>query len=267
MDKQERTLNVVAALNSYTNGILPSHKLLDEVCEFFDFIKDEELDDADKRFLLYLSNKVGVPQYYDILNKFNTNYVFSIEDENIGLNTISSLLYESSLYTDESSKLHKFQMDILNLFEKGKQNRFFLSASTSFGKTHLVYEVIKKIQYKNIVLIFPSIALLTENLSKIKEGKIIFPIDYKIHTLSEIDNEYGENNIFIFTPERFLSFLDKNIHPPTLDFIFVDEVYKIDNGYIIDDEAKENERDVAYRMAIFYGLSKYSNIDLLLAEG
>jgi hypothetical protein len=81
MDKQERTLNVVAALNSYTNGILPSHKLLDEVCEFFDFIKDEELDDADKRFLLYLSNKVGVPQYYDILNKFNTNYVFSIEDE------------------------------------------------------------------------------------------------------------------------------------------------------------------------------------------
>jgi hypothetical protein len=156
-------------------------------------------------------------------------------------------------------------MDILNLFEKGKQNRFFLSASTSFGKTHLVYEVIKKIQYKNIVLIFPSIALLTENLSKIKEGKIIFPIDYKIHTLSEIDNEYGENNIFIFTPERFLSFLDKNIHPPTLDFIFVDEVYKIDNGYIIDDEAKENERDVAYRMAIFYGLSKYSNIDLLLA--
>lgn len=265
MDRQERTLNVVTALNSYNSGVLPSYKLLEEVCEYFDFIKDEEINDADKRFLIYLSNKAGVPQYYDILNKFNKNYIFAVEDENIGLNTISSLLYESSLYTDEKSKLHQYQMDILNLFEKGKQNRFFLSASTSFGKTHLVYEVIKKMQYKNIALIFPSIALLTENLSKIKEGKITFLIDYKIHTLSDIDNEYGENNIFIFTPERFLSFLDKNVQSINMDFIFVDEVYKIDNGYIIDNEAKENERDVAYRMAIFYGFSKYPNIDILLA--
>lgn len=265
MDRKERTLDVVKALNSYNNGILPSHKLLDKVCDFFDFIKNEELDDADKRFLLYLSNKVGVPQYYDILNKFNVNYNFTIEDENIGLNTFSSLLYESSLFTDENSKLHQFQMDILNLFKVEKLNRYFLSASTSFGKTHLVYEVIKKMQYKNIALIFPSIALLTENLSKIKEGKIVFPIEYKIHTLSDIDNDYGVNNIFIFTPERFLSFLDKNNQELLLDFIFVDEVYKIDNGYIIDEEAKENERDVAYRMAIFYGLAKYSNVDLFLA--
>lgn len=265
MDRKERTLDVVKALNSYNNGILPSHKLLDKVCDFFDFIKNEELDDADKRFLLYLSNKVGVPQYYDILNKFNVNYNFTIEDENIGLNTFSSLLYESSLFTDENSKLHQFQMDILNLFKVEKQNRYFLSASTSFGKTHLVYEVIKKMQYKNIALIFPSIALLTENLSKIKAGKIVFPIEYKIHTLSDIDNDYGVNNIFIFTPERFLSFLDKNNQELLLDFIFVDEVYKIDNGYIIDEEVKENERDVAYRMAIFYGLAKYSNVDLLLA--
>jgi len=265
MDRFERTLNVVKALNSYNNDILSSCKLLDEVCEFFDFIKDEELDDADKEFLIHLSNKVGVPQYYDILNNFNKKFNFSIKDENIGLNTFSSLLYESSLYTDETSKLHRYQMDILKLFEKGKQNRFFLSASTSFGKTHLVYEVIKKMQYKNVVLIFPSIALLTENLTKIKEGKIKFSVNYKIHTLSDIDNDYGENNIFIFTPERFLSFLDKNIKSINLDFIFVDEVYKIDNGYIIDNEAKENERDVAYRMAIFYGLSRYTYTDLLLA--
>lgn len=265
MDRQERTLEVVKALNSFNNGILASHILLDKVCDYFDFIKDEELDDSDKRFLLYLSNKAGVPHYYDILDKFNIEYNSSIDDENIGLNTFSSLLYESSLYTDDISKLHQYQMEILNLFIKGEKNRFFLSASTSFGKTHLVYEVIKKMQYKNIALIFPSIALLTENLSKIKEGRIKFPIDYKIHTLSDIDNDYGASNIFIFTPERFLSFLDKTNLDLTLDFIFVDEVYKIDNGYIIDNEAKENERDVAYRMAIFYGMSRFSNVDLLLA--
>jgi hypothetical protein len=265
MDRSERTLNVVKALNSFNSGILSKSELLDEVCYFFDFIKHEELDDSDKRFLLYLSNKAGIPQYYDILGKFNQNYLSSIEDENIGLNTFSSLLYESSLYADENSKLHQYQMDILKLFEKEKQNRFFLSASTSFGKTHLVYEVIKKMRYNNVALIFPSIALLTENLSKIKEGRITFQINYKIHTLSDIDNDYGENNLFIFTPERFLSFLDKNLDTLILDFIFVDEVYKIDNGYIIDNEAKENERDIAYRMAIFYGLAKYINIDILLA--
>lgn len=265
MDRQERTLDVVKALNSFNSGYLASHVLLDKVCDFFDFIKNEELDDSDKRFLLYLSNKAGVPHYYDILEKFNPNYNSSIDDDNIGLNTLSSLLYESSLYTDENSKLHQYQMEILNLFIEGQRNRFFLSASTSFGKTHLVYEVIKKMQYKNIALIFPSIALLTENLSKIKEGKIKFPIEYKIHTLSDIDNDYGETNIFIFTPERFLSFLDKTNLDLTLDFIFVDEVYKIDNGYIIDNEAKENERDVAYRMAIFYGMSRFIDVDLLLA--
>lgn len=265
MDRQERTLDVVKALNSFNNGTLASYVLLDKVCDFFDFIKDEELDDSDKRFLLYLSNKAGVPHYYDILDKFNAEYNSSIDDENIGLNTLASLLYESSLYTDDNSKLHQYQMEILNRFIQGQRNRFFLSASTSFGKTHLVYEVIKKMQYKNIALIFPSIALLTENLSKIKEGKIKFPIEYKIHTLSDIDNDYGETNIFIFTPERFLSFLDKTNLDLTLDFIFVDEVYKIDNGYIIDDEAKENERDLAYRMAIFYGMSRFLDVDLLLA--
>lgn len=265
MDRYERTLNVVTALNSFNNGELEDYKFLSSVCEYFDFIKNEELDDADKRFLLYLSNKAGIPHYYDILTNFNDKNSLQIEDGNIGLSTISSLLYESTLYTDDSSKLHQYQKEILDLFDSNNRNRYFLSASTSFGKTHLVYEVIKKIKYKNIVLIFPSIALLSENLAKIKEGKITFPLNYEIHTLSDIDNNYGEFNIFIFTPERFLSFLDKSNEDLNLDFIFVDEVYKIDNGYIIDNEAQENERDVAYRMSIFYGLSRFPEIDILLA--
>lgn len=265
MDRQQRTLDVVKALNLFNNGELKDSQLLNIVCEYFDFIKNEQLNDADKRFLIYLSNKVGVPQYYDILEKFKTNENLTIKDENIGLNTISSILYESSLYTDEDSKLHQYQKDVLDLFRVNTQNRFFLSASTSFGKTHLVYEVIKKMKYKNIVLIFPSIALLSENLAKIKEGSINLNLDYQIHTLSENDTNYEGNNIFIFTPERFLSFLDKNNNKVPIDFIFVDEVYKIDNGFIIDDEAQENERDVAYRMSIFYGVSKHINVDLLLA--
>lgn len=85
MDRYERTLNVVTDLNSFNNGDLEDYKLLSSVCEYFDFIKNEELDDADKRFLIYLSNKAGIPHYYDILTNFNKQNSLQIDDENIGL--------------------------------------------------------------------------------------------------------------------------------------------------------------------------------------
>lgn len=264
MDRQQRTLDVVIALNQFQNQELPRHKFLEKVCEYFDFIKSYELDDADYRFLIHLSSKAGVPHYYDILHKFNKDKIQLKNEENVKLDVISALIFESTLYTNENSKLHLYQKEVLDFFKLGKLNRYFLSASTSFGKTHLVYEIINKMNYKNVILIFPSIALLSENLSRIKEGKIKLSNDYKIHTLSDSEINPEENNILIFTPERYLSFLDKN-KELEVDFIFVDEVYKIDNSYIIDDESRENERDIAYRMSLFFGLTINTNVDLFIA--
>ncbi|MFV0480374.1 MAG: helicase-related protein [Campylobacteraceae bacterium] len=263
MDRQERTLDVVKALNNFQNQELARHIFLEKVCDYFDFIKTQELDDSDYRFLINLSSKAGVPHYYDILEKFNQDKYLLKDEENVKLDVISSIIFESTLYTDENSKLHLYQKEVLDLFELNKQNRFFLSASTSFGKTHLVYEIINKMKYKNIVLIFPSIALLSENLSKIKEGKIKLNQEFKIHTLSDVDLKENDKNIFLFTPERYLSFLDKS-KKINMDFMFVDEVYKIDNSFIIDNESKENERDIAYRMSLFYGLTNNANIDLFI---
>lgn len=264
MDRQERTLDVVKALNSFHNKELDRHIFLEKVCDYFDFIKTQELDDSDYRFLIHLSSKAGVPQYYDILDKFNQDKILLKDEENVKLDVISSVIFESTLYTDENSKLHLYQKEILDLFKPSQQNRYFLSASTSFGKTHLVYEIINKMLYKNVVLIFPSIALLSENLSKIKEGRIKLKKEFKIHTLSDSELNSDENNIFLFTPERYLSFLDKG-KSIEIDFIFVDEVYKIDNSFIIDEESKENERDIAYRMSLFYGLTQNPNVDLFIA--
>ena len=86
--------------------------------------------------------------------------------------------------------------------------------------------------------------------------------NYKIHTLSDVQ-ELGEKNVFIYTPERYLSFLDKNA-AVDLDFVFVDEVYKLDNSYIIDEVAKENERDIAYRLSL-HELLRREATDALLA--
>ena len=63
--------------------------------------------------------------------------------------------------------LHRYQKEVLNMFTKEHRNRYFLSAATSFGKTFLIYEVVRKMRYSNIAFIFPTISLLSENIFKI----------------------------------------------------------------------------------------------------
>lgn len=260
MDRFEETANVIKKINEFHNSTISNAELVKEVCGFFDKIKNETLNKSDLKFLKYISNTSGIPHYYDLLEKLEK----TSELEDFSLNTFSSLLYESTLYTSDTTKVHRFQKEILELFQTGQANRFFLSASTSFGKTHVIFEIIKKMNYKNIVLIFPTIALLSENLEKITTNPdyIFFKENYSIHTLSEV-KEFSDRNLFIYTPERFLSFLERNSHPIKFDFAFIDEIYKIDNDYIIDEETKENERDVAYRLSVFYALDK--NVDVILA--
>lgn len=69
-----------------------------------------------------------------------------------------------------------------------------------------------------------------------KEYKF-FRENFKIHTLSDVE-DFEDKNIFIYTPERYLSFIDKNDNF-NIDFVFVDEIYKIDNEYLTNDEKKK----------------------------
>lgn len=260
MDKIEEAASVIVDLNKYRIGEIEDFQLIKSVCSFFDKIKDEKISESDLKFLKYIANIVGIPHFYDLLNKFNHD----INLDDFDLNTFSAIIYESTLNLDEKNKVHKYQKQILEKFESERPNRYFLSASTSFGKTHIVFEIIKKMNYKNIVLIFPTIALLSENLERLTSNTNYeyFLANYSFHTLSEV-GELGEKNIFIYTPERFLSFIEKQTQQITFNFAFIDEVYKIDNEYIIDEEVRENERDVAYRLAVFEALTP--NTDALLA--
>ncbi|WP_370388666.1 helicase-related protein [Snodgrassella alvi] len=258
MHRIEKTANLIRSLNNYKSNKLEEYKFISEVCNYFDYIKDEPLSASDLEFLKYISNAVGIPHYYDLLNKFERNNSLS----NISLNTISSLIYESTLHVDENLKIHRYQKEILNQFSPDKKNRYFLSATTSFGKTFLVYEIIRKLEYKNIALIFPTIALLSENFQKlISSSEYKYFNKFSIHTLSDVPI-LGEYNLFIYTPERYLSFIDKHKHI-SLDFVFIDEIYKIDNEYLIDSENKENERDTAYRITLHEILSKARDILLV----
>lgn len=248
MDRIKETSNLVKSLNDFYKSKLPEYELIKKVCAYFDLIKFESLAPADFQFLRYISNAAGIPHYYDMLvNKFTKEQLYTID-----LKTMSSLIYETSLHIDDNIKIHKYQKKVLELYSKSSLNRYFLSATTSFGKTFLIYEIIKKMQYNNVALIFPTIALLSENYQRIftDENYSYFYDEFKIHTLSDIDKkDINDKNIFIYTPERYLSFIDK--HPEfKIDFVFVDEIYKIDNEYLIDTTNKENERDTAYRVAL-----------------
>ena len=258
MDKQQRAIDIIKNyyLAEEQNDL---SDMIRSVCTYFDFMKNQELSSGDIDFMQDLSNSIGVPQYVKLLERdFAANYPAQRE---ISLSTLASYYNEATL-TRGGQILHRYQKNVLDMFVAEQNNRFILSAPTSFGKTFIVYEIIKKIRYKNVVLIFPTISLLSENFEKLLSGLSNTFNDYKIHTLSE-DDEVAEKNIWIFTPERFLSFTDKH-ESQQFDFVFIDEIYKIDNEFIIDKETTgENERDVAYRVALSYACKK-SN-DLLLA--
>lgn len=257
MDRLKEGAFTIVQLNKHRNKEIGDSELIASVSSYFDEIKREELSVQDIKFLKYISNICGVPHYFDMLGNFDQD----VDRVNkFDLNTIASLIHESTLYRSDEVKVHRYQKRIIDLFKKGQRNKYFLSASTSFGKTFVVYEIIKKMQYRNIVLIFPTIALLSENLERLASDKSYK--SFKIHTLSGV-SELGEKNIFVYTPERFLSFMEKQAHSISFDFVFIDEAYKIDNEYFLDEAAKENERDVAYRIATHYALLNSS--DILLA--
>lgn len=260
MDIRKETVEIIKKYYKYIDHKIPKNEFIKMVCNYFDEIKFDENAKKYMEILMKLANSIGVPQYLEMLNNFQKN---KIEVDEISMNIIAAICNEAKLTISDNIMLHQMQYDFLKLFNKEKTNRYVLTAPTSFGKTFLVYEIIKKMHYKNIMLIFPTISLLSENYDKLLQNDNYEELreKYKIHTLSNVQN-LGERNIWIYTPERYMSYTDKNPNQK-FDFVFIDEIYKIDNEFDMDEEVKENERDTAFRLALAYTCEN-SN-DILLA--
>lgn len=129
-------------------------------------------------------------------------------------------------YIDEGISLHPEQMRVLNLIKD--HNGLIFSAPTSFGKTFVVFEYIVREKPNNIVLIVPTLALVDEYKQKIiKKYKESFS-DYKIYTNidSELNYDFERKNLFILTHDRVVN-EDLNSVFPMIDFLVIDEVYKL----------------------------------------
>lgn len=169
--------------------------------------------------------------------------------------------YKSNVYVN--NLLDKKQKDIVDTFASLENKRIIVSAPTSFGKTFILREIIfsKHFNYKNILLVFPTIALLNENSMDLSEIITKLNLDYKIvnNVYSEISE--SDKHIFILTPERTLKLLADNENL-NIDFFFFDEVYKIDEDFSVGEDheitGKVNNRSKAFRI-VLYLLSKRVN--------
>ncbi|MCI7155977.1 MAG: DEAD/DEAH box helicase family protein [Solobacterium sp.] len=157
---------------------------------------------------------------------------------------------------DDNISLHPEQIRIVEkiLIE----NALIISAPTSFGKTFCIFEYIAKYKPNNVVLVVPTLALGDEYFRKIiKKYRNSFS-EYKIHTNITKDDDFSvsNNNIFILTHDRVVN---ENLceRLPTIDFLVIDEVYKLATD-------KNNDRVLVLNMA-YYRLSLKANKYVLLA--
>ncbi|MTI85536.1 MAG: DEAD/DEAH box helicase [Firmicutes bacterium] len=168
--------------------------------------------------------------------------------------------YASKVY--RNNLLDKRQKEIIDVFMSLDIKRLIVSAPTSFGKTFLLREIIylNSERYRNILLIFPTVALLNENTANLQKFINDLDLEYNI-----INNVYSKvdltaKNIYILTPERTLKLLSDHDHL-SIDFFFFDEVYKIDedfnkdkNSSVVKERISSN-RAKAFRITL-YILSK-----------
>ena len=156
---------------------------------------------------------------------------------------------------DPNIILNKYQIEILGIL---KNKNLFLSAPTSFGKTFLMLEFIKrnKEELKNIIFIIPTLALMNELLKKLYN---LFNDDYNI-CINSSEN-FEERNIFVFVPERSDKEFLKKIENVDIDFLVFDEIYKLQPKN--DSEIKTDDR-IIYMNKVYLDLvNKSKKIALL----
>lgn len=121
---------------------------------------------------------------------------------------------------DEAIVLTKYQIEILEILENGN---IFLSAPTSFGKTYILLEFIKRnTKLKNIVIIIPTLALMNELIIKLYD---YFGDDFNLCINS--DEKFEDKNIFVFVPERSDALFLEKIKNLSIDLLVFDEIYKL----------------------------------------
>lgn len=233
------------AINNYNEDDIDSkNRLRDLVCIISenDSIKSDPL----VRELLYTASHKMRIFGYNVQNGFYKQNAY-IEQNASEL----TYLYNQSIINRYRSKvrknniLDKSQQSIIDFYQSLDRKRMLVSAPTSYGKTFIMREIVYLNQntYTNILLVFPTVALLRENAINMEELNREKEMGYNV--IKSIDGEIDSKgkNIFVFTPERAMQLL-ANYPDIKIDFFFYDEMYKIDDDYCNDD-LEDNDQDIS----------------------
>lgn len=231
---------LLSAINNYDpyNQTTVNH-LRDLVCWISD---NEELkQDGFIAELLYIASQKMRVFGYNILNGYfeEPSGLPTLLDD-ISNQAIRSLY---SSHVNNKNILDKSQQEVVDLFQSLSPRRLLVSAPTSYGKTFLMREIVflNKERYNNILLVFPTVALLLENARMMSSFVSENNLDYQIiKTVDSVIDDYSRK-IFVFTPERTLQLLAA-FPDLKIDFFFFDEIYKIDEDYC-NDELEDSDED------------------------
>lgn len=179
---------LLRAINTYDeNDSSSQDRLRDLVCTISD--SHELKKDSLISQLIYVASQKMRVFGYNKQNKFD-------EDPNSNISLMGDLKNKAieELYRSEASEeviLDKTQKEIVEGFNFLERKRMLVSAPTSYGKTFLMREILylNKSRYNNILLVFPTIALLRENASTMTSFVNEKELNYNIikSVRSEID--------------------------------------------------------------------------------
>lgn len=152
----------------------------------------------------YLAEECGLYPYVELAN-------FSLLSQ--------ALIEAHAIDVPGKMYLHSKQMQTLLWLLNG--DNVILSAPTSFGKSALVDAFIEKKRPHTIVMVLPTIALIDETRRRVTKT---FKNLYRVISDTLEVHDQQTPTIFVLTQERLLNRrLDCSI-----DFLFVDEFYKLD---------------------------------------
>jgi len=233
---------LLTAINHYNPD---KDETVDQLRDLVCWISDQEEPKKDPIIaeLLYIASQKMRVFGYNKLNGFASDPGETTGSiTGIGSQAIQNL-YQSD--SDDSVTLDKTQKEVVDLFQNLSPKRMLVSAPTSYGKTFLLREILylNRDRYKNILLVFPTVALLLENAGVMSWFVKKFNLDYRI--IKTVDDACADegNKIFVFTSERALQLL-ASFPELKIDFFFFDEIYKIDEDYCNDELDEKDSGDV-----------------------
>ena len=246
---------LMEAINNYNeNDNNSRNELRDLVCIISD--NSELKKDVLIKELLYIASQKMRVFGYNVQNGFYRDGIqIDITSSDLTYLSSQAVLEHYKSKVRANNFLDKSQRDIVDFYQSLECKRMLVSAPTSYGKTFIMREILflNKERYNNVLLVFPTVALLRENAVTMEEINQENGMGYRV--IKSIDGEIdiSQRNIFVFTPERAMQLL-ANYPDIQIDFFFYDEMYKIDEEYcreeITEDDEEQDEKKVEKKKKI-----------------